>query len=605
MVGFFPTPYADECLYSVLCRYYAHCGYSNYETCVKELFGGLQNLTQSVFLPMKIDCIDNWYSPLSGVTRRSIAVSNTLYPYWAMCYAPAFRTKMDGVINGGASAIETNNEGSLRSRRSWAKHLKYCPLCAAKDAETYGEPYWHRQHQLSEVFYCTKHKVRLINSNIPIRQTASGFYPASSTVVLEQLPDVVDGFAPFKDKLLLIAGESEWLIKHGLEINWSANWRDKYGKLLRDKGLASFQGRCDYPALELALSEYWGQELLEFLIGETADTRFNGWFHKIEKNKMRAFLPLYHILLMCFLAGSVSDFVDSNPADTPYGHPPFLCENPICPHYHIDGADMVEMQYYGNGATAAFECVYCGMVYRHNKAKHSRELRVIKENGHLWENEFIRCCRDDSITNRQMCEIFKRDITCVIAHKKELGLTRRLPYWGSDVSALDYYKSQAEAVCSEHNEVTIPMLNKHAPGAYDYIRDHDPEWMRDRVVSVSDRQFIRDYENELLTSIQGIISRLAANGYPKRQVTYGYIAELIGSTRDKLRCRSALNAALSNIIESKSDWIRRRSTEVCKERKVAGKPTTAKTIKRELCLREPTFTQYYTLIQEVIDAIYE
>jgi hypothetical protein len=122
MVGFFPAPYPDECLYSILCRYYAHCGYNSYEACVKELFGGLQNLTQSVFLPMKIDRVDNWYNPSSGVTRRSIAVSNTLYAYWAMCYTLAFRTKMDGVIDGGVSVIRPPAQPSPKPDQMQAKH---------------------------------------------------------------------------------------------------------------------------------------------------------------------------------------------------------------------------------------------------------------------------------------------------------------------------------------------------------------------------------------------------------------------------------------------------------------------------------------------------
>jgi hypothetical protein len=600
MVGCFPTPYPDECLYSILCRYYVRCGYSNYETCVKELFGRLQNLTQSVFLPMKIDCIDKWYSPVSGVTRRSIAENNTLYPYWAMCYTPAFRAKMDGVIDGGVSSIETNNEGSLRSRRSWPKYLKYCPECCAEDTGVYGEAYWHRQHQLSEVFYCTKHKVRLVNSGISVKQTASGFYPVSSTTDLEKAPDAFDELAPFKEKLIRIAGESEWLIKHGLEIDWTINGREKYGKLLRDKGLASFQGRCDYPALEAAMEEYWGKELLEFLMSEVADPRFNGWLHKIAKNKMRAFLPLYHILLMCLLAGSVAGFVEANPADTPYGHPPFLCENPICPHYHIDGAGMVEMRYYGNGVTAAFECSYCGMRYKHNKAKYSRELRIVVDYGQLWMDEFLRCCRNKSITNEQMANIFKRDETSLLALKKKLGLSRPFHY-DLKVGAKDYYRAKVTELSAEYDEVTIALLQEKVPGAYDYLKRHDADWIRSRIVFVSEQKSARDYESELLDSVRTAISRLTTDGYPKRQITYGYVAELIGSTRDKLRCRSNVSALLSGVIESKSDWLRRRVAEVCKERKNSGGPTTAKTVKRKLFLREATFRQYENLIQEVID----
>jgi hypothetical protein len=606
MVGFFPTPYPDECLYSVLCRYYARGGYGSYESCVRELYGGVQNLTLSVFLPMKIETVDSWYSPSSGITRRSLAEGNTLYPYWAMCYTPTFRTKMDDMINGGVTVIETNNEGSLRSRRSWPKYLKYCPKCYIEDTDAYGESYWRRQHQLSEMFYCTKHKIRLADSSITIRQTGAGFYPASTVIDTERDANNHDELVEsFKDKLLLIAGESEWLIRYGLDVDWGENGRDKYGKLLRDKGLASFRGRCDYPSLEASLNGYWGSELLQFLISQTADTRFSGWINRIERNKMRAFLPLYHILLMCFLAGSVSGFVTSAPADTPYGHPPFECENPVCSHYHVNGAELVDFSYYGNGARATFECADCGMRYKINKSKHSRELRVITKYGELWEREFLRCCQNKSITNEKMAEIFHCDHNTIILQKKKRGLLRQMPYYVLGVSPYDYYKAEVEAVCAEYDEVTIALLNEKVPGAYDYLKDHEPEWIRSRIVFGNEQRHIREYEAQLLGSVQSVVAQLKTDGYPKRQVSYGYIAELAGSARDKLRCRRAIRDLLDGIVESKSDWLLRRATEVCGVRKDLGKPTTTKTIKRELYLREATFKQYENLIQEVIDTAYE
>jgi hypothetical protein len=59
------------------------------------------------------------------------------------------------------------------------------------------------------------------------------------------------------------------------------------------------------------------------------------------------------------------------------------------------------------------------------------------------------------------------------------------------------------------------------------------------------------------------------------------------------------------IAPGKSDWLRRRANEVCKERASLCKPTTVKTIKYELYLRESTFVQYEKMFQEVIDNIYD
>jgi hypothetical protein len=306
---------------------------------------------------------------------------------------------------------------------------------------------------------------------------------------------------------------------------------------------------------------------------------------------------------MCFLAGSVSGFITSAPADTPYGHSPFECENPVCSHYHVNGAEMVDFSYYGNGARATFECADCGMRYKINKSKHSRELRVITKYGALWEREFLRCCQDKSITNEKMAEIFNCDHSVIMLQKKKRGLLRQMPYYVLGVPPYDYYKAEVEAICAEYDEVTIALLNEKVPGAYDYLKDHNAEWIRSRVVFANERQSIREYEDWLLESVRAIITRLETDGYPKRQVTYGYIADLVSTTRYKFLSRKAISALLNGIVESKSDWLHRRAIDICEERALKYKQTTVNTIKRELYLREVTFTKHKNMLQEVIYAI--
>jgi hypothetical protein len=306
---------------------------------------------------------------------------------------------------------------------------------------------------------------------------------------------------------------------------------------------------------------------------------------------------------MCFLAGSVSDFVKSNPANTPYGHPPFVCENPVCPHYRVDGANMVSLKYYCAGATAVFECSYCGLKYKHNKAKYSRELRVVTDYGHLWDSELRRCSQDPMITNEQTAEILKCTMSVLMLQKKKRGLLER-PFFDKEIGAEKYYKMQVDKLCQEYEEVTIAILQEKVPGAYSYLGDHDYDWLRSRIVFGNEQKHIREYEIQLLASVRDIVAQLNNDGYPKRQVTFGYIAGLIGSTRDKLRCRASTRLLLSGVVESQSDWLLRRTTEVCNERAALSKPTTVKTIKRELCLHESTFTQYEKLMKEVICTIY-
>jgi hypothetical protein len=514
---------------------------------------------------MRIECVDDWASPSSGITRRNIAVKHTLYPYWAITHPSDFREEMERVLSGGTPTATFDRTGALKSRRSWSAHLKYCPLCAAEDIVTYGETYWHRQHQLSEILYCVKHQVRLVDSNILVRRATTGFYPASGQTDSGLNANISDNLAPYKERLLKIGRECEWLIEHGLEIDWEANGYEKYWRLLRDKELASFKiGRCNYPALESAFNEYWGKDFLDVLFTSTTDSRFGGWTKQVESYKIRSYKPLYHILLMCFLAGSVSKFVESNPADTPYGHPPFVCENPICPHYRIDGATMISIKYYSTGVTAAFECVHCGMCYKHNKAKYSRELRVIVDYGHLWDRELRRCCQDSEITNDQATEILKCTMSVLMLQKKKRGLLESA-FYDTEMGPEKYYKARVSELCDEHDEVTITLLQEKVPGAYSYLGDHHKDWLRSHIVFENERKHRREREEELLSRIRDTVDKFEKEGYPKWQISYGYVAELAGTTRDELRCKrnpqSALRILLDSIIETRTDWRRRRSAD--------------------------------------------
>lgn len=44
--------------------------------------------------------------------------------------------------------------------------LRYCPLCAEEDTRHFGEPYWHRAHQIPGVFVCPSHAVFLNHSDV-------------------------------------------------------------------------------------------------------------------------------------------------------------------------------------------------------------------------------------------------------------------------------------------------------------------------------------------------------------------------------------------------------------------------------------------------------
>ena len=111
----------------------------------------------------------------------------------------------------------------------------------------------------------------------------------------------------------------------------------------------------------------------------------------------------------------------------------------------------------------------------------------------------------------------------------------------------------------------------------------------------------------ILSRIYGLVAKFESEGYPKRQVTLGYIARVVGSTWAKFqryKVQPEVSVLLNSLIESKDDWLRRRTIEICQEKISLAKPTTIKTIKKSMGLCPDTFIKYESFLQEVIDEVY-
>jgi len=552
--------------------------------------------------------------------------NHTLFSYWAVTNNQNFCDEFDTVINGGDSATEINRACARKISRLRVKYLKYCPMCAKQDINDYGETYWHRQHQLPEMFYCVKHQIRLVESSVLLQKTAKKFYPASNEVPAEYCGENPDIFLPYKDKLIKIGQEIEWLINNGLNFDWSANGYEKYRRMLRDKGLATVKGNCsNYAEIDNAFYDYWGKDFIDILFSSFGNFRFNGWKRKIGKVAMQNYTPLYHIIFMCFLAGNIEKFVNSNPAETPFGHPPYKCENQICSHYRKDGAKMIGVQNADNGLVGYFECSYCGMLYKYKKSNNSREHQVIiVDYGNLWDSELRRCCRDPKITNKQATEILKcsnnvlriqkkkrrllkfpagrydsektlmeyyktivteiceqyEEVTIALLREKAPGAYNYLKHYDSKWIRsrvvyenerrfrpdMEHYKTKVTEICEQYEEVTIALLREKVPGAYNYLKHYDSKWIRSRVVYETERRFHLDRENLLLSKLREIIAVFETEGYPDRQLSYGFVASLVGSTREELRDKknpnSELRTFLDEIIEHSKTWRQERKAKI-------------------------------------------
>lgn len=182
MLMFFPTPYPGEWWYSILCRYHVRSGRQKAATTLHELYGARPLIHGRLF--PGIDCYAiTRQLPEQVMTLKKVLLEHTLMPYYLRFYSPEKKQSVFSNLLAGRSGGLTSIQLQTPERK---QGLKFCPICRSEDIETYGEPYWHREHQIPLMPLCPKHGCRLQLIEIPLSKLSEVFLPLSSTDVLNK-----------------------------------------------------------------------------------------------------------------------------------------------------------------------------------------------------------------------------------------------------------------------------------------------------------------------------------------------------------------------------------------------------------------------------------
>ena len=180
MLTYFPLPYPDEWWYSVLCRYHVRSGRQKAATTLHELYGE-RPMTHGRLFPGG-DCYAvTKQLPEGIIALKRVLLEHTLMPYYLRFYSPekkqsVLKNLMAGK-SGGLTSIQIQTPAGKQG-------LKSCPICCAEDTATYGEPYWHREHQIPLMPVCPKHGCYLQLVEIPLSRLSEVFLPLSSIDVV-------------------------------------------------------------------------------------------------------------------------------------------------------------------------------------------------------------------------------------------------------------------------------------------------------------------------------------------------------------------------------------------------------------------------------------
>lgn len=202
MIVYMPIIYPDELVYSWFCRYYVHSGCFSHKMALQELYCKRSDNPSKEFIGnLNHDAmkkINEIYS------LDKLVLGHTMYPQYAR-FIP-LEQKKEALYRLGHEPCDVHHLFCVLPRNEGEQYLKFCPMCAREDRETYGEAYWHRKHQIRNMSICTKHKCRLNASNVLAKSEQSfTFCPAENYIgneeaVVESDPLVIQ-FASYLDSV--------------------------------------------------------------------------------------------------------------------------------------------------------------------------------------------------------------------------------------------------------------------------------------------------------------------------------------------------------------------------------------------------------------------
>lgn len=154
MIAYFPKPYEDELVYSVITRFYAHSGIPSSCKAKQYIYGQ----TTARLDPYGIGHMKEYVEEalLRHISREELVMEHTMFHY---VEAFNYNKKRDFYW-----AVRGKNISTLYQNKK--RHMWYCPLCAKEDAKNYGEAYYHITHQVMTA--CPIHKIKLKQVGIAI-----------------------------------------------------------------------------------------------------------------------------------------------------------------------------------------------------------------------------------------------------------------------------------------------------------------------------------------------------------------------------------------------------------------------------------------------------
>jgi len=425
-IGFFPTPYPDELLYSVCARYAERVGYPSRVRVVRELFG-----TESaaiVDLPKRLNHFLGELPP-HDYSFETILAENTVFRFFAH-FLPLERLPLlHAVMAGSDGSSPRIHIGVTKWGFKSPATLRFCPECVIADREIYRETYWHRIHHLSGIDVCATHRVSLEDSDageeVTIRRCR---FISADANVRDSKPRGVD--PRFESVIIRMAEDAKWLLEYDGPVLGASVLRERYHNLLLQRRFAYYNGGIKATKLLRCFRAFYSEEFLSALNCRLHDGWCNWLFSILSRNAFPYVQhPLRHLLLISFLGVTIQEVFKEFVEYKPFGAGPWPCHNKASDHFGEPVAEcqVIDHPQRRDCPLGIFSC-RCGFVYtRFGAESESDRHNSILSYGFVWEERLVTLWSDTRIHLRDVASELGVSQLSVIRHALRLKLPINAP----------------------------------------------------------------------------------------------------------------------------------------------------------------------------------
>lgn len=189
MIGYMPSIYKDELVYSWFARYYVHSGHPAYVFALEDLLEN-RNMRVDMEFAGRLN-MDAGAVIQNIIPMERLILEHTMFPYYRFIESARLQHALKAMSDSSEVAHRL-----LPVYKSGAggqiPHIRYCPLCAVEAREVYGEAYWTRLANIRNVDICTRHRCRLKDTGIEISGKKSPRLYVADDEIRDTNPDIVE-----------------------------------------------------------------------------------------------------------------------------------------------------------------------------------------------------------------------------------------------------------------------------------------------------------------------------------------------------------------------------------------------------------------------------